>query len=75
MAAFLSLPSAQPSRHWAAINELGFVNDHWDAYEGLNAGLGAPAAPFELDPRYHRKAVRSMGRVALMATRASESAP
>ena len=46
----------------------------WDQYEGLNTRLGAPAAPFELTPRYNRKAVRSMGRVALMATRASELA-
>ncbi|WP_322400006.1 beta-ketoacyl-ACP synthase [Massilia luteola] len=46
----------------------------WDDYEGLNTRLGAPAAPFELGERYHRKAVRSMGRVALMATRASELA-
>jgi 3-oxoacyl-[acyl-carrier-protein] synthase II len=48
--------------------------DDWADYEGLNTQLGAPAAPFELSPRYHRKAVRSMGRVALMATRASELA-
>ncbi|SFM05433.1 beta-ketoacyl-ACP synthase [Rugamonas rubra] len=46
----------------------------WADYEGLNTQLGAPAAPFELTERYHRKAVRSMGRVALMATRASELA-
>jgi 3-oxoacyl-[acyl-carrier-protein] synthase II len=46
----------------------------WDDYEGLNTRLGAPAAPFELTDRYHRKAIRSMGRVALMATRASELA-
>ncbi len=46
----------------------------WDDYEGLNTRLGAPAAPFELSERYHRKALRSMGRVALMATRASELA-
>ncbi|WP_317204808.1 beta-ketoacyl-ACP synthase [Janthinobacterium sp.] len=46
--------------------------DEWADYEGLNTQLGAPAAPFTLGERYHRKAVRSMGRVALMATRASE---
>jgi len=46
----------------------------WADYEGLNTRLGAPAAPFELGPRYDRKATRSMGRVALMATRASELA-
>ncbi|HEV7815746.1 MAG TPA: beta-ketoacyl-ACP synthase [Janthinobacterium sp.] len=48
--------------------------DDWADYEGLNTRLGAPAAPFELNEKYHRKAVRSMGRVALMATRASELA-
>jgi 3-oxoacyl-[acyl-carrier-protein] synthase II len=46
----------------------------WEDYEGLNTRLGAPAAPFELGERYNRKAIRSMGRVALMATRASELA-
>lgn len=46
----------------------------WASYEGLNTNLGAPAAPFELGPRYSRKAIRSMGRVALLATRAAEMA-
>jgi 3-oxoacyl-[acyl-carrier-protein] synthase II len=66
---------------WAAIrarlgeyrNAITFMQD-WADYEGLNTRLGAPAAPFELNERYHRKATRSMGRVALMATRASELA-
>jgi 3-oxoacyl-[acyl-carrier-protein] synthase II len=46
----------------------------WDAYEGLNTQLGAPVKGFELPEHYNRKATRSMGRVALMATRASEIA-
>jgi len=46
----------------------------WEDYEGLNTRLGAPAAPFELSPRFNRKSMRSMGRVALMATRATELA-
>ncbi|MFG6446725.1 beta-ketoacyl-ACP synthase [Roseateles sp. BYS180W] len=47
----------------------------WDAYEGLNTRVGAPAAPFELDPnRYNRKTTRSMGRVAVMAVRCAEQA-
>jgi 3-oxoacyl-[acyl-carrier-protein] synthase II len=46
----------------------------WAAYEGLNTMLGAPAKPFELPAHYNRKSMRSMGRVALMATRASELA-
>lgn len=50
------------------------VMEPWAEYEGLNTRLGVPAQPFELSPRYHRKSTRSMGRVALMATRASELA-
>jgi 3-oxoacyl-[acyl-carrier-protein] synthase II len=46
----------------------------WSDYEGLNTQLGAPAAPFALSEKYHRRATRSMGRIALMATRASELA-
>ncbi|WP_028104973.1 beta-ketoacyl-ACP synthase [Pseudoduganella violaceinigra] len=46
----------------------------WEDYEGLNTRLGAPAAQFELSPRFNRKSMRSMGRVALMATRATEMA-
>ena len=48
--------------------------DAWSDYAGLNTSLGAPAAPFELPAHYNRKSTRSMGRVALMATRASELA-
>ncbi|CAA9439262.1 MAG: FIG138576: 3-oxoacyl-[ACP] synthase [uncultured Ramlibacter sp.] len=47
--------------------------DDWD-YEGLNTRLGVPAQPFELPDHYNRKTTRSMGRVAIMATRASELA-
>jgi 3-oxoacyl-[acyl-carrier-protein] synthase II len=46
----------------------------WSDYEGLNTQLGAPAAPFELSDKFNRKTMRSMGRIALMATRASELA-
>jgi 3-oxoacyl-[acyl-carrier-protein] synthase II len=46
----------------------------WDEYEGLNTRLGALVQPFTLPEHYNRKATRSMGRVALMATRASEVA-
>lgn len=48
--------------------------DAWDVYDGLNTKLAAPAAPFELPSHYNRKTTRSMGRVALMAVRASEIA-
>ena len=48
--------------------------EDWAGYEGLNTQLGAPAAPFELSERFNRKTLRSMGRVAVLATRASELA-
>ena len=48
--------------------------EEWSRYEDLNTRLGAPVAPFELPPRYNRKTMRSMGRVALLSTRASELA-
>jgi len=54
-------------------NAVRFMTE-WDAYEGLNTRLGAPAQPFDLPAQYNRKSTRSMGRVALMATRASELA-
>ncbi len=47
----------------------------WAVYEGLHTRVGAPAAPFELPPAsFNRKTMRSMGRVAVMATRASQIA-
>jgi 3-oxoacyl-[acyl-carrier-protein] synthase II len=46
----------------------------WEDYDGLNTKLAAPAADFTLSERYTTKSTRSMGRVALMATRASELA-
>jgi 3-oxoacyl-[acyl-carrier-protein] synthase II len=48
--------------------------DEWANYDGLNTQLGAPAAEFSLSDQYTIKTTRSMGRVALMATRASELA-
>lgn len=48
--------------------------DAWDIYQGLNTKLAAPAVAFELPAHYNRKTTRSMGRVALMAVRASELA-
>ncbi len=46
----------------------------WANFDGLNTQLAAPAADFALSERYTIKTTRSMGRVALMATRASELA-
>lgn len=46
----------------------------WGDYEGLNTQLGAPVEEFAVPAHYPRKATRSMGRVALMATRTAELA-
>lgn len=46
----------------------------WEQYEGLNTKLGAPVKEFELPASFTRKRTRSMGRVAMLATAASEHA-
>ena len=46
----------------------------WAEYEGLNTNLAAPVDDVALPAHYPRKATRSMGRVALMATRTAEVA-
>ncbi|MDA1075918.1 MAG: beta-ketoacyl-ACP synthase [Proteobacteria bacterium] len=48
--------------------------EEWDVFDGLLTRLGGPIPGFEKPAHYTRKEVRSMGRVALMATRASELA-
>jgi 3-oxoacyl-[acyl-carrier-protein] synthase II len=48
--------------------------DDWDKYKELNTRLGAPVSGFAHPEYYPRKLVRSMGRVALMSTRATELA-
>ncbi len=45
----------------------------WDKYTGLNTRLGAPSE-FKRPEHYSRKQTRSMGRVALMSTYATELA-
>ncbi len=45
----------------------------WEQYAGLNTRLGAPVK-FDRPEHYSRKQTRSMGRVALMATYATELA-
>ncbi len=49
-----------------------FIQD-WEKYQGLNTRLGAPV-DFVKPEHYSRKQTRSMGRVALLATRATELA-
>lgn len=46
----------------------------WNDFMDLNTRLGSEVAPFELPSHYNRKTMRSMGRVALLSTRASELA-
>lgn len=46
----------------------------WDVYPGLNTRLAGPVLDFEVPSHYTRKKIRSMSRVSLMATRASEVA-
>jgi 3-oxoacyl-[acyl-carrier-protein] synthase II len=46
----------------------------WDAYKGLATRLAAPVVPFSVPSHYPRKKTRSMGRVSLLAARASELA-
>jgi 3-oxoacyl-[acyl-carrier-protein] synthase II len=46
----------------------------WTRYDGLNALLGADVKHFEPPPSFTRKRTRTMGRVSLLATAASEKA-
>ena len=50
------------------------VMPKWSELEGLNTQLAAPITYFEKPPHYKRKMIRSMGRVSLLATRATELA-
>ena len=46
----------------------------WDFYDGLNTRLAGPVEGFNIDDRYSRKALRSMGPVAKMSVYATERA-
>jgi 3-oxoacyl-[acyl-carrier-protein] synthase II len=46
----------------------------WDRYVDLNTRLGGPVDDFKVPGHYPRKNIRSMGRVALLATVATERA-
>ncbi|MEL0602781.1 beta-ketoacyl-ACP synthase [Pseudoalteromonas undina] len=46
----------------------------WEYIDGLNTNLGAPIENFTRPAHYSRKKVRSMGRVSLMSTLATERA-
>lgn len=46
----------------------------WDRFVGLNTRLAGPIREFKTPPHYTRKVTRTMGRVSLLATRATELA-
>lgn len=48
--------------------------EEWDVYRGLNTRLGGPVLDFEKPAHFSRRMLRSMGRVAVMATAVSEQA-
>jgi 3-oxoacyl-[acyl-carrier-protein] synthase II len=50
------------------------IMPEWEAIDGLKTRLGAPIVDFAVPAHYTRKKTRAMGRVALLATRASEIA-
>ncbi len=67
--------------HWEAIRAKLLaktsgvsVVPEWADVDGLRTRLGAAIPDFQRPAHYHRKKVRTMGRVALLATRATELA-
>lgn len=48
--------------------------EDWATYKDLNTNLAGPIEDFEVPVHYSRKKIRSMGRVALLSTRATELA-
>ena len=60
--------------HLRSLRNTVQVMPGWDAYEGLNTQLGSVAKHFDLPEHYNRKTTRSMGRVAILAVRATEIA-
>ena len=54
-------------------NGVQYMRD-WDAFEGLNTRLGAPVKQFDLPDNFIRKRIRTMSRVSMLATAASQSA-
>src|SRR5262249_60249977 len=48
--------------------------DEWDRYDGLNTRLAGPVDAFDVEDRYPRKKLRSMGRVSRLAVFATEQA-
>lgn len=68
-------------QHWKSVREklrsgisgVSFMRE-WEKYEGLDTRLGAEISEFVVPDHYPRKKIRTMGRVSLLATRATELA-
>lgn len=54
-------------------NRVSYI-DEWEAYDGLNTKLGARVRNFDFPENFIRKKIRSMGRVSILATAASQAA-
>lgn len=65
-----------PTAHAALEDNRGGVRriPEWEAIDGMVSWLGAPVADFVQPAHYSRKALRTMGRVAMLAVRATELA-
>ena len=50
------------------------IMPEWKEIDGLRTHVAAPIENFEIPQHYNRKAIRSMGRVSLLATRSAELA-
>ncbi|MCH1919516.1 beta-ketoacyl-ACP synthase [Shewanella sp. A3A] len=61
------------ARLQAQQNAVQYISE-WDRFNGLNTRLAAPVTDFVLPAHYSRKKTRAMGRIAQMATLASERA-
>lgn len=61
------------ARLQAQQNAVQYISE-WDRFDGLNTRLAAPVTDFVLPAHYSRKKTRAMGRIAQMATLASERA-
>jgi len=76
MGAVCPLGASWPEARETLLARRSCIRSHpeWDTVDGLQTRLGAPVIGFERPDHYSRKAVRTMGRVALLATRATELA-
>jgi 3-oxoacyl-[acyl-carrier-protein] synthase II len=68
----LDWPTVEKSLH-AGRNAIRYMPE-WDDFEGLNTRLGASVPSFQLPSNFSRKRTRSMGRVGILATYASQLA-